>query len=548
MQLDNQKIKEILIRESFITEDDIVNAERNANAESVPLVDYILKHELLSKLLLGQAIAEYYQVPYMDLETKQPAREVIEHLSEEIAQKYHVVLVQMDTENMVFATDQPYNKDLFALLQTQFPDKQMHLVFSFLDSISALFVYYQKPLATRFSEIIKQKNKVAPEIINEIVKDANLLRASDIHFEPQKTEVIIRFRTDGLLREVGRMPKELYANILNRIKVQCGMQIDDHFSAQDGAIRYEEGSLAIDMRVSVIPTLEGEKIVIRLLSEYLKNFSFSELGLNAQDYLRVEQAARKPFGMVLVVGPTGSGKTTTLYAVLQILDRLTLNITTIEDPVEYRIEGINQIQVNPKTNLTFAEGLRSIVRQDPDVVLVGEIRDIETAEIAVNAALTGHLLLSTFHANDAATAIPRLLDMGVEPFLLASTLNIIIAQRLVRKICLYCRFSYTVSREDFQKIIPNATSLMYPTYLKTFYKGKGCKACNNTGYKGRISIFEIIEIHQELQDLILKNPSASQIWEVAAKHKSNRLFEDGLEKVLSGITTLEEVVRVAPAP
>ena len=261
----------------------------------------------------------------------------------------------------------------------------------------------------------------------------------------------------------------------------------------------------------------------------------------------ITTAAKKPFGMILVTGPTGSGKTTTLYALVKILNKIDVNIMTIEDPVEYKIMGINQIRVNTQTNLTFAKGLRSIVRQDPDIILVGEIRDKETAEISVNAALTGHLLLSTFHANDSATAIPRLLDMSVEPFLLASTLEVIIAQRLVRKICSNCRASKQVSIATIKKLLPEAEQYFVGKTIN-LYHGKGCEVCSGSGYKGRTAIFEIIQINKELKELILKNPSTNQIWEVARRYGSRSLFEDGIDKVKNGVTTINELLRVAEPP
>ncbi|MFZ2881813.1 MAG: GspE/PulE family protein, partial [Candidatus Moraniibacteriota bacterium] len=358
------------------------------------------------------------------------------------------------------------------------------------------------------------------------IEDALILNASDIHFEPQVDIVVIRFRVDGVLQEVGRIPKTYYDNMLNRIKVQANLRTDEHASAQDGAIHYENAENTADIRVSMVPILDGEKVVMRILSKYVRGFNLSSLGLSAENERILNEAVKKPFGMILVVGPTGSGKTTTLYSLIRMLNRTEVNIATIEDPVEYKIQGINQIQVNKETNLTFSQGLRSIVRQDPDIILVGEIRDDETVEISVNAALTGHLLFSTFHANDAETAIPRLLDMKIEPFLLASTIELIIAQRLVRRICENCRYSYLEKKQ-------------------TFYKGKGCDVCNNTGYKGRIAIFEFIQVTQEMQDLVLKHPSSNEIWKLAKKQGSKTLFEDGMEKVKNGTTTLEELRRVA---
>jgi len=302
-----------------------------------------------------------------------------------------------------------------------------------------------------------------------------------------------------------------------------------------------------DLRTSIVPTVEGEKVVLRVLASYVEGFALSDLGFTSKDEEILLSAAKKPFGMILVTGPTGSGKTTTLYGVLKVLNKPGVNITTIEDPVEYKVEGINQIQTNSQTDLTFAKGLRSIVRQDPDIILVGEIRDEETAEIAVNAALTGHLLLSTFHANDAATAIPRLLDMEVEPFLLASTLEVIIAQRLVRKICDSCRHSVSISKDELKNNYKNADKYLEGDNV-TLYKGKGCDSCGGSGYKGRTAIFEFLPITPRMEELILKNPSTRDIWQLAKSEGARSLFEDGILKVKDGVTTLEELMRIAPPP
>lgn len=302
----------------------------------------------------------------------------------------------------------------------------------------------------------------------------------------------------------------------------------------------------VDLRVSLIPTVEGEKVVMRVLGSYVAGLSFADVGFSDVHREIIERSIAKPFGMILTVGPTGSGKTTTLYSLLKLLNKPDVNITTIEDPVEYKMTGTNQIQVRESGNMTFARGLRSIVRQDPDIILVGEIRDQETAEISVNAALTGHLLLSSFHANDAATAMPRLVDMGIEPFLLASTLEIIIAQRLVRRICSNCRYSLPASTAMEAVHIPN---IKWAEYLKpsdTVYAGKGCNVCAGSGYNGRVALFEIIEVTPEMQELMLHSPSTRQIETLARKQGSPSMFWDGIDKVKLGMTTLSEVVRVVP--
>ncbi len=541
-------IKEILLKGNYVSSEDIKNAESWAKANKSAVQEYLLTQGIITKDILGQAMAEFYNVRYADLNTNVPSREQVLKIPEDMAAMYRVVLFSENDTEITITTDNPLRlKPLLSQLQIRFPNKKISFAYSVSEDIDACFIHYRKPLSTRFSEIVASQTRVAPEIIDEIVSDALIFKASDIHFEPQEKEVVVRFRVDGVLHDAGRVPREIYENILNRIKVQAHMRIDEHFAAQDGAIRFPRESGFIDMRISVIPILDGETIVVRLLAEYVKGFTFADLGVSQNDQEVFLKAAKKPFGMILVTGPTGSGKSTTLYALIKMLNQTNVNITTIEDPVEYKVVGVNQIQVNTQTNLTFAKGLRSIVRQDPDVILVGEIRDLETAEIAVNAALTGHLLFSTFHANDAATAIPRLLDMGVEPFMMASSLELIIAQRLVRKICDQCRVSFSPKQEELEKLLPNPKRF-FPKTIPTLYKGKGCTSCSNTGFKGRTAIFEFIQIVGETQNLILKHPSTQEIQDVAKKGGSHSLFEDGLEKVKIGITTLEELLRVALAP
>jgi type II secretory ATPase GspE/PulE/Tfp pilus assembly ATPase PilB-like protein len=381
-------------------------------------------------------------------------------------------------------------------------------------------------------------------MVQEIIYDAASLGASDIHLEPYPDSLVVRFRVDGIMREVARLRKDMHAIILNRIKVLARMRLDDHFSAQDGAIRHQMKMETLDIRVSIVPTLEGEKIVMRLLTGRMRGLALGELGLTDEYQKMLESSIRHPFGMILTTGPTGSGKTTTLYAAMKTLDQTTLNITTIEDPVEYRLIGINQIQVNTETDLTFGKGLRAIVRQNPDVIMVGEIRDRDTAEISVNAALTGHLLFSTFHANDAATSVVRLLDIGIEPFLLSSTLELIMAQRLVRRICESCRISAPVTAEMMKNLNPLVKRHLESAKTR-LYRGKGCPVCNGIGYRGRIGIFEFIPVSRNMRELILNRPSAQVVWNLARKEGARSLFEDGMEKVKNGVTSIEEVIRVA---
>lgn len=548
MKFDNKTIKEILLKENYVTEEDIGKAEDFAKTHHTSFVEYLLQENLITKDLLGQAIAESFKVPYADLNSTPPSPEQVQKIPEEIAKKYYTVVFTEEKDKIVVTTDNPEDTKFLPELEKLFAGKKLSLAYSLTEDIDASFVHYQKPLETRFSKIIESKGRVAPELLEEIFDDALVCHASDIHFEPRQKDVLVRFRVDGVLQEAGRIPREYYENILNRIKVQSSLRIDEHFAAQDGSLRYEKDTTVVDLRTSIVPTVEGEKVVLRVLSAYVQGFSLGDLGLSPSHQEMLEQAAEKPFGMILVAGPTGSGKTTTLYALLKLVNSPDVNITTIEDPVEYKVVGVNQMQINLQTNLTFAKGLRSIVRQDPDIILVGEIRDEETAEIAVNAALTGHLLYSTFHANDAATAIPRLLDMGIEPFLLASTLEVIVAQRLVRKICDSCRHSITKSGTDFNTSQLKATLPYFEDKSITFYEGNKCEACGYTGYKGRTAIFEFIHITPQMQNLMLHSPSTQEIWQLARQDGSKTLFENGVEKVKTGVTTLEELLRVAEPP
>lgn len=547
-EVSDQFIKQILLAENYVSKEDMAKAENYAKEQNAPLTDYLFKQEIITQSLLGQAIAESFTVPFSDLLHTPPNSSDVVKLPEEIARTHHVVITRIEDKVVTVATDNPKSEQMRLQVASVFPGKKIDITYAFAKEIDEVLQNYKKPLSARFDAIVTNGEKIAPEIITEIFKDALSSRASDIHLEPEENRVVIRFRIDGVLQKKAEVTKEVYENLLNRIKILAHLRIDEHFSSQDGAIRLTIDTQAVDMRVSLIPTLNGEKVVIRILSSYIRDFSLDEMGLSQAHQELLLNASQKPFGMILVTGPTGSGKSSTLYALLKLLNTPTVNITTIEDPVEYKIAGINQIQVNTATNLTFAKGLRSIVRQDPNIILVGEIRDGETAEIAVNAALTGHLLLSTFHANDAATAIPRLLEIGIEPFLLASTLELIIAQRLVRRICGNCRISEAIKKDEIKKRYPLCSELLIKNNITTFYKGKGCGVCGNTGYKGRIAIFEFIEVTPELEELLLKNPSALQIQAFAQKQGATSMFIDGLEKIKNGLTTVEELLRVASPP
>lgn len=542
--LNEKKLLEILVHEHYISEADAQAASSYVTSYRGTVRDYLLSHNLITPDLIGQAVAELYFLPYADLNSHPATAEQIQVIPEDIAKRLRAVVFRSDEKNVWVATDSPGDEIAGATFASLFGGKKVVLMYALSDDIDAAFAKYRKSLATRFSEILKTRKPIAPELLDILFSDAVAFRASDIHFESLVDRVIVRFRVDGVLTEAGALSKELYELLVNRVKVLAHLRTDEHTSAQDGAIRLTMKNAIVDLRVSILPTIEGENIVMRVLSSYVQSLALTSLGISIGNQQMLTRAIAKPFGMIIITGPTGSGKTTTLYALLKILNRPDVNIMTIEDPVEYRTVGVNQIQVNPATNLTFAKGLKSILRQDPNIILVGEIRDNETAEIAVNAALTGHLLLSTFHANDAATAIPRLLDMGIEPFLLSSTLELVVAQRLVRKICESCRVSRTLTEAELSAI-PEPVRPYFSNLGLSVYKGKGCTACGGTGFKGRTAIFEAIEVTDKMEELILTRPSSGDIWALAREQGTTSLFEDGIEKVKNGVTTIEELLRVA---
>lgn len=544
--LDEKILKELLLSENYILAEDLKKAEDYAKTNHADFLDYLYHQGKISDALLGQAIAEYYKINFADLADKLNPDTILK-LPKNIALGLRSILFEENEKEVKIATDEPHQIYLKESLKKIYPAKTVTLCYANTKTIDEALTFYRENLDSRINDLKKSGKSLAPNLVSEIFNDALLARASDIHFEPQPENVLVRFRIDGVLHEMSSLDKLDYASIINRIKVLADLRSDDHFSAQDGAIRYDTKTGKIDMRISIVPTVSGEKIVIRILSYYIKNYTLEDIGLETAGSELITKAAAKPFGMILVVGPTGSGKTTTLYTLIKLLQSPNVNITTIEDPVEFRIPGVNQIQVNTQTNLTFAKGLRSIARQDPNIILVGEIRDNETAEIAVNSALTGHLVVSSFHANDAAATFPRLLDMGVEPFLLTSTLELIVAQRLVRRICPTCRYSKVVKRNDLKKIIANPEKYFTDDEV-TLYEGKGCKSCNNTGYKGRTGIFEFIRMTEEMKTLLLTKPSALEIAKLAAKQGAKTMYDDGIEKVKNGLTTIEELNRVANPP
>lgn len=393
------------------------------------------------------------------------------------------------------------------------------------------------------SEIDRGEDASVINLLNLIIEHAVEARASDIHIDPHSDHLCVRIRVDGVLQKCHTMPKSFHMPVVSRTKVLAGLRTDEHQTAQDGRFRVVINNTPVDVRVSIIPTYHGENAVLRLLSDKAENLTLEALGFSKKDEEKILRAAKRPHGMILSTGPTGSGKTTTLYSLIKLLNTSDSSIITIEDPIEYALEGIEQIQVNPRTGLTFADGLRSILRQDPNIIMVGEIRDAETAGIAVNTALTGHLLLSTLHTNDSATTLPRLLDMKIEPFLVASTVNVAIAQRLVRKLCPHCKTEaeFTdIERKSLGEVLP--ANLL--SSIKNVWKSNGCDKCLNTGYKGRTVIGEVLVMDNEIREAMLRKASATEIKNIAIKNGMTTMVENGISKVKTGATTLEEILRV----
>ncbi|UMX47485.1 MAG: GspE/PulE family protein [Candidatus Nealsonbacteria bacterium DGGOD1a] len=392
-------------------------------------------------------------------------------------------------------------------------------------------------------ELVKGRLASVIKLVDFMIEEAQSLQASDIHIDPQNETIRVRYRVDGALKEFHNLPIRLLPEIISRIKILSGLRTDEHQAPQDGRFRMMIGGRPLDIRVSVAPTYHGENSVLRLLSDNAEAFTLESLGFSPENAEKIRIAVRKPYGMILATGPTGSGKTTTLYTLLKALNTEQVSVITIEDPVEYAIDGIQQMQVNSRAGLAFAGGLRSILRQDPNIIMVGEIRDPETAGIAVNAALTGHLMLSTLHANDAATTLPRLLDMRIESYLIASTVNIAIGQRLARKICSNCKSTRAITSAELKSL----SGVMPGEILESqreFYFGRGCAECGNTGYRGRVGIQEVLVPDGPIREAVLRKASAGEVRRIAIAEGMKTIVEDGFAKARDGITTIGEVLRM----
>jgi len=561
------KLKDLLIKEGIIEASVFDEVLKEAQLKKQNLIDILISRQIVNRDYLYLLLAKYFGVERVNFNLRKIDEKVLELLPEDVA-KIRRVLVFGQEEDGTFdvAMADPTDLETIDFLTLRLGNKIKPFLATDED-LNRGFVFYGKKSTEDFKKLIEEsikeslrsKAKARLEeaaldlpivaIVDNLLSYSLSLRASDIHIEILEDTVLVRFRIDGILHEITRMPKEIQPAIIARIKLLSNLRLDEHTHPQDGRFRYRVRETLVDVRVSIVPTFYGEKAEMRLLAAAQKPLSFSELGM--MDYTRklMELAITKTYGMILVCGPTGVGKTTTLYSIMNVLNRPEINIISIEDPIEYDMRYINQIQVNPAAGITFASGLRSILRQDPDVIMVGEIRDSETANISVQAALTGHLVLSSLHTIDAPAAVPRLIDMGVPPFLVAAVLNVVSSQRLARKIHRDCIESYAPSPEVLNLIKRQLKELnLDPAKVKIpniFYRGKGCPGCNYTGYSGRIGLFEVLEIDENIRRLIISpNFSLDALKKQAQSQGMITMFEDGLKKIELGLTTIEEVLRV----
>jgi type IV pilus assembly protein PilB len=584
-----RKIEQIILQQGIVPQQTLELAKIDALKQNQSLIKVLEDRNAINDIQATKIIAMSSNIPYVDLSTVNIPNEVLTIIPHDAAESFESIAFGIVDGKLNVASVDPQNLQAvdFISRRTGYP------VSAYLAPKSQIDKWlgsYSSDVALEVQEALgeeataetaigtKKPAKPTAKNIETIVQDAPITRAlntifefainskaSDIHIEPRENSVKIRFRIDGILQEVMSLPKTTEAALVSRIKILSNLKIDEHRIPQDGQAQYRTKTKEVDMRIAIAPISYGEQIVIRLLDKSEGIYDIDHLGFKGRAAELLKKAITKPYGMILSTGPTGSGKSTTLYAIIQTIKSGNINIVTLEDPVEYKIDGINQMQVNNAVGLTFANGLRSILRQDPNVIMVGEIRDHETADLAVQSSLTGHLVLSTLHTNSAPGVLPRLLDMGIEPFLIASTINVVMGQRLVRKVCTKCKKAFPATEAAVAMINKVAGHLLPKTEADvkrvaeyfgyetlpifnekayTLYKGEGCSDCVD-GYKGRLGIYEIFEMNKEIEKLLLKEATTSEIQQQAQKDGMLTMQQDGIMKALGGITTIEEVSRVS---
>lgn len=561
----NQKhytLEEILFKQSLLSSDQLAALRLESINSGQPIDKLLIQHNLVPMDKITQAKAQILNVPYVKLEGKAIPTDVLNLLPEAAARRYQIIPFDKVGDELSVAMSDPLDIQIIQFIEKRSGKRvKPHLALS-SDILKAISDQYSQNLSTEVTSALNEVAEVKPQeeaagpeilreapvsnIINQLLEYAIKTRASDIHIEPQEDRTRVRYRVDGILQEKILLPRGVHDALISRIKILSLLKIDEKRLPQDGRFTFTYQQAEVDLRVSTIPTAFGEKVVLRLLPKSTAAPNLLDLGLRGSSLKSLESQLLRTHGIILMCGPTGSGKTTTLYSILSKISTTRVNVVTIEDPIEYQIPGVNQVQVNPQVGLTFASALRSFLRQDPNIIMVGEVRDTETAELAIQAALTGHQVFSTLHTNSASGALPRLLDMGVEPFLLASALNAVAGQRVIRKICPKCRVEFNAAPEvleNIKSVLGNLISSFHGNVK--LYKGGGCNFCANTGYLGRTGIFEVVIVTDTIAKLILEHASAHAFEMKAIEQGMITMKQDGFLKVLEGITTLEEVLRVA---
>jgi len=580
MKIEESQLKAFILDSGLIKKDTLLRAEAEAAKSKKTLRETLLNRGDIKEAELRRLEAYILGIPFVDLSHETIDPEVLRIIPESIAKKYNIVAFNKREKDLQVAMIDPDDLPTIDFIKKKAGLRILPRITT-PESIQHALAQYQKTLEAEFGEIIKKETgnmkfealtgegqtekeeleKLAEDlpvirIVDTLTHHAILQNASDIHIEPMEKEILVRYRIDGILHEAMTLPKQIGLGLVARIKVMGNLKLDEHRLPQDGRFKVETPEYKISFRVSILPVFDGEKIVMRLLPETTKGYSLEELGFWGSNLERIERAIRKPTGIILATGPTGSGKTTTLYTILQLLNTPGVNISTIEDPIEYRMPRINQTQVRSDIGLTFASGLRTLLRQDPNIIMVGEIRDNETASLAINAALTGHLVVSTLHTNSAAGALPRLLDMKIEPFLIASTVNAIISQRLIRRLCPE-KEEYSFTKAEIESMSKHTPIEEIHEMLKrekvigpkssfgdvTFAKPKNSETCAD-GYKGRLGIHEVLEMTSSIKEMVVKNATSDQLEAQAKKEGMLSMMDEGFIRAAQKVTSVEEVFRV----
>jgi len=563
-----EPLEDILKEDGVLSQDQLaaIKMELINSGESVETI--IKNHNFASEEQIAQAHAKQLGVPFMTIDSKAIAPDALNTVPEQVARRYKLIPFEKNADFLSVAMVDPLDLQVLQFVESKAGMRVKRFLATEAEILKAIGEQYSQNLSTEVVSALKEVSAMAgsdsqvakaaadidktevireapvSNIVTQLLEYAAKTKASDIHIEPEETQTRVRYRLDGILHEKIILPKKVHDALVSRIKILATLKIDEKRLPQDGRFTFQYANMPIDLRISTVPTVFGEKVVMRLLPKSSKAPTLQDLGFRASALKSIESQLTRPHGIILVCGPTGSGKTTTLYSVLSKISTTKVNIVTIEDPVEYHISGANQVQANPGIGLTFANALRAFLRQDPNIILVGEIRDTETADLAIQAALTGHEVFSTLHTNSAAGALPRLLDMGVEPFLLASAINAVEGQRILRKVCLHCRYPYNPPAEVEQNI-REVLGPIAPQGQLQLYKGKGCEECGNLGYMGRMGIYEVLVVSEKISRLILERASTNDIEKQAVAEGMITMRQDGYLKALDGITTMEEVLRVA---